>query len=139
MKQSKDSSISEYSLDIIKAAIKVYNAKSPEEIEIKRDLENLVHIIKKKDKEAAIECNKAITTKYPQIQKISLHYSLVPMKESELIQYSLEYQLIVLHQLAHCLSDKLKGETIKTKIGTIVKELAQTGLVYGIKTTLKKD
>ena len=128
--------LSEYSLDIIKTAIKTAKATSPEREELIKDLVYIADTIENQ-KSQAIICNRAICTKYPAIFNVAQNYQLCRITDEQAITMSQAEQIIVLHQIAHYLRDSLNSETLKVKGLVIAKEATKSILGYAAKQILK--
>lgn len=131
--------IPDYSLDIIKIAIKTAVATSAEREELKKDLQYIVETIESESKEKAIICNKTICAKYPSIIGVASKYDLCVISEKELSETPQITQIMILHRIAHYLRDHLNSETIKVKGEAIIEGITKSALGYAAKQILPSN
>lgn len=72
------------SLRAIHHVARIYRGTSARSRQIYRDIDHVIAAYKLHDKEAAIACNRYITTKYPILYRLAPNYGLHPMSESEI-------------------------------------------------------
>ena len=102
------------SLRAIRAIAKVYRTSSHSK-QVARDIYHVIAAYELHDKEAALACNRYITTKYPNIYRTAAHYGLRPMSESEIFARTESELQHMLYSLCIFLYDQLKRQNINIR------------------------
>lgn len=89
---------------------RTYRANSPRSRQISRDIAHVVAAYELHDKEAAMACNRYITTKYPQLYKLAPNYGLRPMSKDEISMRTESELQHMLYSLCLFLYDGLQSQ-----------------------------
>lgn len=98
------------SLRAIHYAARTYRATSPRTRQLSRDIAHVVAAYKLHDKEAALACNRYITSKYPLLYKLAPNYGLRPMSENEMSMRTEAELQHMLYSLCLFLYDGLQSQ-----------------------------
>ena len=98
------------SLRAIHHIARIYRSTSARSRQITRDIDHVIATYKLHDKEAAIACNRYITTKYPVLYKLAPNYGLHPMSESEIAMRTETELQHMLYSLCLFLYDGLQSQ-----------------------------
>lgn len=100
------------SLRVIQSIACVYRDTNPLSRQLTRDIRHIISAYKLCDKEAALACNRYITTKYPMIYKVAAKYGLHRMNETEMYKRSEAELQHMLYNLCIFLYDTLKKQNV---------------------------
>ena len=98
------------SLRAIHYVARTYRATSPRSRQIARDIAHVVAAYELHDKEAALACNRYITSKYPLLYKLAPNYGLHPMSKSEITMRTEAELQHMLYSLCLFLYDGLQSQ-----------------------------
>ena len=98
------------SLRAIHYVARTYRATSPRSRQIARDIAHVVAAYELHDNEAALACNRYITSKYPLLYKLAPNYGLRPMSESEISMRTESELQHMLYSLCLFLYDGLQSQ-----------------------------
>ena len=100
----------QHSLRAIHHIARIYRTTSPRSRQIVRDIDHVIATYELHDKEAALACNRYITTKYPILYKFAYSYGLRPMSESEINKRTEPELQHMLYSLCLFLYDGLQSQ-----------------------------
>lgn len=104
------------SLRVIVSIARVYRSTTPRSRQLVRDIQHIVAAYELCDKEAALACNRYITTKYPGIYKVAPHYGLRPMNEIDMYRRTDSELQHMLYCLCIFLYDNLKRQRLGCRV-----------------------
>ena len=104
------------SLRAIYHIARIYRATSPQSRQITRDISHVVSAYELHDKEAALACNRYITTKYPALYGVASSYGLHRMSEEEMCQRTESELQHMLYSLCLFLYDGLKLQEARVHV-----------------------
>lgn len=104
------------SLRAIYHIARIYRATSPQSRQITRDISHVVSAYELHDKEAALACNRYITTKYPALYGVASRYGLHRMSEEEMCQRTESELQHMLYSLCLFLYDGLKLQEARVHV-----------------------
>lgn len=100
------------SLRVIRFIARVYRSTTPVSRQLVRDIHHVIAAYELCDKEAALACNRYITTKYPSIYKVAPSYGLRPMNETDMYRRTDGELQHMLYSLCIFLYDSLKKQCV---------------------------
>lgn len=103
------------SLRVIRSIARVYRTSSPQSKQIIRDLRHVIATYDLCDRDTALACNRYITSKYPIIYEVAVHYDLHPMSEADMLGRTTSELQHMLYCLGIFLYDRLRMQAVNSR------------------------